>query len=76
MHHSCFTRLCLARICAEPEGILVDICCSAKGAANGIDLALRGDLKDQRVVFLHTGGASALGGYGFGFEHSNHGVNI
>ncbi|WP_371171052.1 D-cysteine desulfhydrase [Aliiroseovarius sp. 2305UL8-7] len=55
---------------AELEGILLDPCYSAKGAAGLIDLARKGAFKDERIVFLHTGGAAALGGYDFAFDHS------
>lgn len=53
---------------AELEGILLDPCYSAKGAAGMIDLARKGHFKDERIVFLHTGGAAALGGYDFAFD--------
>ena len=59
------------RMFAELEGILLDPCYSAKGAAGLIDLARKGEFKDQRVVFLHTGGAAALGGYDFAFDNAN-----
>lgn len=61
---------------AELEGILLDPCYSAKGAAGLIDLARKGEFKDQRVVFLHTGGAAALGGYAFAFDHNSRWVNL
>ena len=50
---------------AELEGILLDPVYSGKGAAGLIDLARKGALKGQRVVFLHTGGAAGLFGYDF-----------
>ena len=50
---------------AELEGILLDPCYSAKGAAGLIDLARKGAFYGERIVFLHTGGAAALGGYDF-----------
>ena len=59
------------RMFAELEGILLDPCYSAKGAAGLIDLARKGTFKDERVVFLHTGGAAALGGYDFAFDNAN-----
>ncbi|MGI3187326.1 D-cysteine desulfhydrase [Nioella aestuarii] len=52
---------------AELEGILLDPVYSGKGAAGLIDLARKGKFKDQRVVFLHTGGAVGLFGYDFAF---------
>jgi L-cysteate sulfo-lyase len=61
---------------AELEGILLDPCYSAKGAAGLIDLARKGAFKDERVVFLHTGGAAALGGYDFAFDHSANWVTL
>ena len=61
---------------AELEGILLDPCYSAKGAAGLIDLARKGAFKDQRIVFLHTGGAAALGGYDFAFDHDTQWVTI
>lgn len=64
------------RMFAELEGILLDPCYSAKGAAGLIDLARRGVFKDQRIVFLHTGGAAALGGYDFAFNLSDRWVNV
>lgn len=64
------------RMFAELEGILLDPCYSAKGAAGLIDLARRGAFKGERVVFLHTGGAAALSGYDFAFEHAERWVNL
>ena len=64
------------RMFAELEGILLDPCYSAKGAAGLIDLARKDEFKDERVVFLHTGGAAALGGYDFAFDHANRWVNL
>ena len=61
---------------AELEGILLDPCYSAKGAAGLIDLARKGEFKGERVVFLHTGGAAALGGYDFAFDHKSRWVNV
>ena len=55
------------RMFAELEGILLDPVYSGKGAAGLIDLARKGAFKDQRVVFLHTGGAVGLFGYDFAF---------
>jgi L-cysteate sulfo-lyase len=64
------------RMFAELEGILLDPCYSAKGAAGLIDLARKGEFKGEQVVFLHTGGAAALGGYDFAFDHANRWVNV
>jgi len=61
---------------AELEGILLDPCYSAKGAAGMIDLARKGHFDGERVVFLHTGGAAALGGYDFAFDHTANWVNM
>ncbi|MBV0892949.1 D-cysteine desulfhydrase [Paracoccus sp. Z118] len=56
---------------AELEGILLDPVYSAKGAAGLIDLIRKGHFrKGERVVFLHTGGASALFGYTAAFDFS------
>ena len=55
---------------AELDGILLDPVYSAKGAAGLIDLARKGFFdKDERIVFLHTGGAVGLFGYDFAFEN-------
>jgi L-cysteate sulfo-lyase len=52
------------RMFAQLEGILLDPVYSAKGAAGMIDLIRKGHFrKDERIVFLHTGGAAALFGY-------------
>ena len=52
------------RMFAELEGILLDPVYSGKGAAGLIDYCRKGRFrKDERVVFLHTGGAAALFGY-------------
>lgn len=52
------------RLFAELEGLLLDPVYSAKAAAGMIDMIRRGHFtKDQRIVFLHTGGAAALFGY-------------
>jgi L-cysteate sulfo-lyase len=49
---------------ARLEGILLDPVYSGKGAAGLIDLCRTGAIgKDERVVFLHTGGSAALFGY-------------
>jgi len=64
------------RMFAELEGLLLDPCYSAKGAAGLIDLACKGTFKDERVVFLHTGGAAALSGYDFALDNSDRWVNL
>ena len=61
---------------AELEGILLDPCYSAKGAAGLIDLARKGAFEGERIVFLHTGGAAALGGYDFAFDFSSNWVTV
>ncbi len=54
---------------AELEAILLDPVYSAKGAAGLIDLCRKGFFgKDERVVFLHTGGSVALFGYDAAFD--------
>lgn len=54
---------------AELESILLDPVYSAKGAAGFIDLIRKGHFeKDERVVFLHTGGSAALFGYDVAFD--------
>jgi len=66
------TKGCLEAIAmfAELEGILLDPVYSAKGAAGFIDLILQGKFgKDERVVFLHTGGSAALFGYDSAFDY-------
>jgi L-cysteate sulfo-lyase len=57
------------RMFAELESILLDPVYSAKGAAGFIDLIRKGHFKkDERVVFLHTGGSVALFGYDAAFD--------
>jgi len=52
------------RILAEQEGLLLDPVYSGKGMAGLIDLVRKGQFgKQQRIVFLHTGGSAALFGY-------------
>ena len=61
---------------AELESILLDPVYSAKGAAGLIDLIRKGHFdKDERVVFLHTGGAAALFGYDSAFDFSGRWVS-
>ncbi len=48
----------------------------AKGAAGLIDLARKGAFKDERIVFLHTGGDAALGGYDFAFDNADRWVTL
>lgn len=56
---------------AELEAILLDPVYSAKGAAGFIDLIRQGKFsKDERVVFVHTGGSAALFGYDSAFDFS------
>ena len=61
---------------AELEGILLDPCYSAKGAAGLIDLARKGSSRGERIVFLHTGGNAALGGYDFAFDNADRWVTL
>lgn len=66
---------------AQLESILLDPVYSGKGAAGLIDLIRKNKFKkDERVVFLHTGGAAALFGYtrSFGkrFEKLKCGVSV
>jgi L-cysteate sulfo-lyase len=52
------------RLFAELEGILLDPVYSGKAAAGLIDYCRKGRFgKDERIVFLHTGGSAALFGY-------------
>jgi L-cysteate sulfo-lyase len=61
---------------AELESILLDPVYSAKGAAGLIDLIRKGHFsKDDRIVFLHTGGSAALFGYDSTFDHSGRWIN-
>lgn len=54
---------------AELESILLDPVYSAKGAAGLIDLIRQGHFKkDDRIVFIHTGGSAALFGYDAAFD--------
>jgi L-cysteate sulfo-lyase len=56
-------------IFARTEAILLDPVYSAKGAAGLIDLIRKGHFRsDERVVFLHTGGAIGLTGYTHAFD--------
>ena len=60
------------RMFAELEGILLDPVYSAKGAAGLIDLIRKGVFsKDERIVFIHTGGSAALFGYDSAFDFSH-----
>ena len=61
---------------AELDGILLDPVYSAKGAAGLVDLARKGEFRDQTIVFLHTGGSVGLFGYDFAFDHQNRWVNL
>ena len=52
------------RMFAQLESVLLDPVYSGKGAAGLIDLIRKGHFKkDERVVFVHTGGSVALFGY-------------
>ncbi len=64
------------RMFAELEGILLDPVYSAKGASGLIDLARKGDFKEQTVVFLHTGGSVGLFGYDFAFDNAERWVQV
>ena len=58
------TTLEAIRIAAQYEGLLLDPVYSAKGMAGLIGLARQGFFKPtDNVLFLHTGGASALFAY-------------
>ena len=60
------------RMLARLEGILLDPVYSGKAMAGLIDLIRKGEIrKDERVVFLHTGGAVGLFGYTGVFEQAN-----
>lgn len=49
---------------ARTEGILLDPVYSGKGMAGLLDLTRKGQFKDlKNIVFLHTGGSTALFGY-------------
>ena len=62
---------------AELEGLLLDPVYSAKGAAGLIDLCRKGFFdKDERIVFLHTGGSVGLFGYDFAFDHDARRVTL
>ena len=57
------------RLFAELEGILLDPVYSAKGAAGMIDLIRKGVFKkDEKIVFIHTGGSAGLFGYDWAFD--------
>ena len=52
------------RLFAETEGVLLDPVYSGKAAAGLIDYCLTGAFKPgEKIVFLHTGGATSLHGY-------------
>ena len=56
---------------ARLEGVLLDPVYSGKAMAGLIDLIRKGAFsKDERVVFLHTGGAVGLFGYTGFFEQA------
>jgi L-cysteate sulfo-lyase len=55
---------------ARLEGILLDPVYSGKGAAGLIDLIRKGFFnKDEKIVFIHTGGSAALFGYTDAFKY-------
>lgn len=57
------------RLFAELEGILLDPVYSAKGAAGLIDLVRKNIFKkDEKIVFIHTGGSTGLFGYDWAFD--------
>jgi len=57
---------------AELEAILLDPVYSGKGAAGLIDLVRKGYFaRGQRIVFVHTGGATGLFGYTSAFDFAN-----
>ncbi|HEX7750317.1 MAG TPA: D-cysteine desulfhydrase [Bordetella sp.] len=61
------------RMFAELEGILLDPVYSGKGAAGLIDLIRKGHFKKgERIVFIHTGGSTALFGYLPAFDAMAH----
>jgi len=56
---------------ARLEGVLLDPVYSGKAMSGLIDLIRKGAFRrDERVVFLHTGGAVGLFGYNGFFEHA------
>lgn len=57
------------RMFAEFEGILLDPVYSGKGAAGLIDYCRKGNFqKGDKIVFIHTGGQTALHGYVSSFQ--------
>jgi len=59
------------RMVARLEGILLDPVYSGKAMAGMIDLIRKGVIgREERVVFLHTGGAVGLFGYTAVFEQA------
>lgn len=60
---------------ARHEGVLLDPVYAGKGAAGLIDLIRKGHFsRDERVVFLHTGGAVALFGYTSAFSYGREAI--
>ena len=52
------------RLFASHEGVLLDPVYTGKAAAGLIDLVRSGEIaRDERVLFVHTGGAPALYAY-------------
>ncbi|WP_394155183.1 D-cysteine desulfhydrase [Loktanella salsilacus] len=65
------------RMFAQLEGILLDPVYSGKGAAGFIDYCRKGKFKKgERVVFLHTGGSTALFGYDAVFADGNAALKV
>ena len=62
---------------AQLEGILLDPVYSGKGADGLIDLIRRGRFsKDEKIVFLHTGGSVALFGYTAAFNYDQSAAQV
>ncbi|WP_376878213.1 D-cysteine desulfhydrase [Albirhodobacter sp. R86504] len=65
------------RMFAQLEGILLDPVYSGKGAAGLIDHCRKGTFKKgERIVFLHTGGSTALFGYDSVFAEGNQALKV
>lgn len=41
-----------------------------------VDIAHKGEFRDQTIAFLHTGGSVGLFGYDFAFDGQNRRVNL
>jgi len=58
---------------AQLEGLLLDPVYTSKAAAGMIDMIRKGKFKQgDSIVFLHTGGSSAIFAYDNAFEFGNH----